>query len=275
MHFSVPDTQEFLDEAGNTYLGYNIHINGLFHCTVRYKQLHNLHEQLEKDYDIPLPSFPPKKFFPLTNCQQEDRRIALEKYIQTIGQNTTINNSSLLNGFLLNAQLETDGCKLETENFDIYLYNGCKVTLVISNAEHSGQILKKICRHIKLPERYDSYFSLFILLQDNDGGTNIIRKLQNFESPSIIQKNIQKTGTKIILGKWYWDIGYDLELMHDPVALNLLYIQTSAEIERSWIVLSKKTKDQLDALCQRSKRKEVIILPFLWFLNNFYLLQGV
>lgn len=58
--------------------------------------------------------------------------------------------------------------------------------------------------------------------------------------------------------------------MHDPVALNLLYIQTLAEIEQSWIVLSKKTKDQLDALCQRSKRKEVIIFQFLWFLNNSY-----
>ena len=124
------------------FQGYNVHINGLFHCTVRYKQLHNLHEQLEKDYDVPLPSFPPKKFFPLTISQQEDRRIALEKYIQTIGQNTTINNSPLLNGFLLNAQLETDECKLESENFDIYLYNGSKITLEISNAEHSEQILK-------------------------------------------------------------------------------------------------------------------------------------
>ena len=109
---------------------------------MRYKQLRNLHEQFLKDYDVALPSFPPKKFFPLTNCQQEERRSELEKYIQGIGQNTKINNSSLLNGFLLNAQLESDKCKQETENIDIYLYNGSKVTLEVLNTEHSGQILK-------------------------------------------------------------------------------------------------------------------------------------
>lgn len=109
---------------------------------MRYKQFHNLHEQLVKDYDVPLLSFPPKKFFPLTVNQQEDRRSALEKYIQTIGQNTAINNSPLLKGFLLNAQLETDGCNLKIENFDVYLYNGHKITLEVSNIENSKQVLK-------------------------------------------------------------------------------------------------------------------------------------
>lgn len=64
--------------------GYNIHINGVFHCTVRYKQLHNLHEQLKKVFgNESLPSFPPKKLLPLSSSQLEERRILLEKYIQT------------------------------------------------------------------------------------------------------------------------------------------------------------------------------------------------
>lgn len=63
--------------------GYNIHINGVFHCTVRYKQLHNLHEQLKKVFGTDsVPSFPPKKLLPLTNSQLEERRALLEKYIQ-------------------------------------------------------------------------------------------------------------------------------------------------------------------------------------------------
>ncbi|XP_051156235.1 sorting nexin-17 isoform X2 [Leptopilina boulardi] len=260
MHFSIPDTQELLDESGNSYLGYNIHINGLFHCTVRYKQLHNLHEQLIKDYDASHLSFPPKKFFPLTINQQEDRRGALEKYIQSIGQNTTINNSPLLNGFLLNAQLETEGRNLRLENLNIYLHNWQKITLEVINAENSKQVLKKLCRHMKLPERYDSYFSLFITVQDEDDNLRIVRKLQDFESPVITLKAAQRSDTKIIFGKWFWDIGYDLELIHDSVALNLLYIQTVAEVERGWIVVPKQMRHQLVSHCQHIEKKEYLNL---------------
>jgi hypothetical protein len=64
--------------------GYNIHINGVFHCTVRYRQLHNLHEQLKKEYGANnLPVFPPKKLLPLSSTQLEERRAMLEKYIQS------------------------------------------------------------------------------------------------------------------------------------------------------------------------------------------------
>lgn len=137
--------------------GYNIHINGLFHCTVRYKQLHNLHEQLSKDLDISLPIFPPKKFFPLTVNQQEERRLALEKYIQSIGQNIAINNSEILNGFLLSAQQETVGGPSMNETLDIFLMNGSKVSLNISTGKHSGQILKVYVYHF-----LKVYFLFFI-----------------------------------------------------------------------------------------------------------------
>lgn len=109
---------------------------------MRYKQLHNLHEQLSKDLDISLPIFPPKKFFPLTINQQEERRLSLEKYIQSIGQNVAINNSEILNGFLLNAQEETVGGPSKNETLDIFLMNGSKISLNVSTGEHSGQVLK-------------------------------------------------------------------------------------------------------------------------------------
>ncbi|XP_043465711.1 sorting nexin-17 isoform X3 [Leptopilina heterotoma] len=256
MHFSIPNTQELLDQSGNSFLGYNIHINGLFHCTVRYKQFHNLHEKIIKDFDAILLSFPPKKFFPLTVNQQEDRRRALEKYMQTLGQNTSIVKSRLLNAFLLNAQIETNGSTIKSENFNVYLYNWQKITLEVANTDNSKQILKKLCRHIKLPERYDSYFSLFITLQDEDASVNIIRKLQDFESPVITHKALQRNDMKVIFGKWFWDINYDLELMHDPVGLNLLYIQVVAEVERGWIIIPKQRRHQLFLLCQHTAKKE-------------------
>ena len=64
------------------FQAYNVHINGVFHCTVRYRQLHSLHEQLRRDLGgSTLPSFPPKKLLPLSPTQTEERRVALEKYI--------------------------------------------------------------------------------------------------------------------------------------------------------------------------------------------------
>lgn len=109
---------------------------------MRYKQLHNLHEQLTKDLDISLPTFPPKKFFPLTISQQEERRLSLEKYIQSIGQNTVVNHSGLLNAFLLNAQQETIGGLSDNELMDIFFMNNCKVTISVSTGDHSGAVLK-------------------------------------------------------------------------------------------------------------------------------------
>lgn len=109
---------------------------------MRYKQLYSLHEQLTKDLNISLPSFPPKKFFPLTTNQQEERRFSLEKYIQSIGQNTVVNNSGMLNGFLLNAQQETVGGPCNDEVMDIFLMNGNKIIVNVSTGDHSSNVLR-------------------------------------------------------------------------------------------------------------------------------------
>jgi hypothetical protein len=69
--------------------GYNIHINGTFHCTVRYRQLLSLHDQLRRELGPAaaetLPPFPPKHVWPLplSPKQLEHRRAGIEKYIQT------------------------------------------------------------------------------------------------------------------------------------------------------------------------------------------------
>ncbi|XP_032677769.1 sorting nexin-17 [Odontomachus brunneus] len=258
MHFSIPDTQEFMDEGGNAYVGYNIHINGLFHCTVRYKQLHNLHEQLSKDLDISLPIFPPKKFFPLTITQQEERRLALEKYIQSIGQNIAINNSEILNGFLLNAQEETIGGPSKNETLDIFLMNGSKIFLNVSTGEHSGQVLKTLCKHIKLLDKYHFHFALFIIMQEDNGSIKILRKLQDFESPFITYKNMRPMGTRVVLRKSYWDTTYDIELLNDPIALNLLYTQAMAEIHAGWIPVTKELQQHLESLEKSGDKEEYL-----------------
>nr|CAD7603276.1 unnamed protein product [Timema genevievae] len=147
MHFSIPDTEELCDDIGSTfmvaYLGYSIHVNGVFHCTVRYRQLLNLHEQLKKEYGSSnLPSFPPKKILPLSPTQLEERRVMLEKYIQTIGQDSQLVSTDILNGFLLSAQQETSCEKSQQVPLDVYLMNGYKVSLNVLTTERSVQVLE-------------------------------------------------------------------------------------------------------------------------------------
>lgn len=59
---------------------------------------------------------------------------------------------------------------------------------------------------------------------------------------------MQKTETRIVIGKWYWDPGYDKHLVQDPIAIKLLYAQVSAEVERGWIITTKEIKCRLDNL---------------------------
>lgn len=66
--------------------------------------------------------------------------------------------------------------------------------------------------------------------------------------------------TRIVLRKNYWDTTYDLELLNDPVTLNLLYIQAAAEIRSGWILVTKEVQHQLENLQKSRSKKEVCFL---------------
>jgi sorting nexin-17 len=67
-------------------------------------------------------------------------------------------------------------------------------------------------------------------------------------------------GAVIVLRKSYWDTTYDLELLNDPVALNLLYIQAAAEIRSEWILVTKEVQHHLENLQKSKNTKEVRLL---------------
>lgn len=260
MHFSIPDTQELNEGNGSTFIGYNIHINGVFHCTVRYKQLHNLNEQLKKEFgNDSIPPFPPKKLLPLTGSQLEERRVLLEKYIQTIGQDSKLVSSELIIGFLLSAQQETTCEKKQDINLDIYTMNNYQIPIWVSSYDRTEQVLAKVFKYINLPLEYLQYFSLFLIKKDNSGEVIILRKLLDFESPYMSHKSL-KDANKIVLRKSYWDSAYDFELMNDPVSLNLLYVQTVIEIEKGWILATRDIKSKLSSLQVSLAKKEYIEL---------------
>lgn len=60
-------------------------MNGVYHASVRYSALYNLHEKLMEAFGFRLDvsEFPPKKLWRiLDNKAINDRREALEKYLQ-------------------------------------------------------------------------------------------------------------------------------------------------------------------------------------------------
>lgn len=71
---------------------------------------------------------------------------------------------------------------------------------------------------------------------------------------------MNKLGTRIAIGKWYWDTGFDFELFSHPVALNLLYLQATAEVERGWIPVKDDLRRRLSTLQDKNKKEEVISL---------------
>ncbi|XP_066962039.1 sorting nexin-17-like isoform X3 [Macrobrachium rosenbergii] len=261
MHFSIPDTQECREDNGGTYVAYNVHINGVFHCTVRYRQLHSLHEQLKRDLgSSTLPSFPPKKLLPLSPTQTEERRIALEKYILQLSQDPRVLNNDVFNGFLVSAQNETQraGGGQDEVQIDIYMMSGQKVTLSIPATLQTDDLLEKLCTQIHLPNELVYYFALF-LVKKEENDLIVVKRLQDFESPYISQR-CMKGLHRIVLRKNYWDPSIDQLIMNDRVGLNLLYAQTVQDVERGWVLTNREIQRQLAALQAKGAKKEYLDL---------------
>lgn len=263
MHFSIPDTQEFKEEGGSTYNAYKININGAFHCTVRYSQLHNFSEQLKKEFGSNvLPPFPPKKFklLALTPAELEERRSMLERYIQIISQNPSIANSDIFNGFFLQAQQETQQEEPEKVTLDVFLMNGHKITVSILSTDQTDDVLESVASQIELKDDFVFYFGLFLVKKEGSD-SSIVRKLQDFESPYISLKASSEQGVhRIVLRKGYWDPSYDDDLLDDRIAMNLLYVQAVSDIERGWTLPTKEQSKQLEVLKQRNSKKEFLRL---------------
>ena len=87
----------------------------------------------------------------------------------------------------------------------------------------------------------------------------IIRKLQDFESPFISLMRAEPH-QKVQLRKAYWNINFDKLLWDNAVALNLLYIETIAELKNGHIKPSEEAADQLAEFRSNRDRKSFLEL---------------
>lgn len=253
MHFSIPDTRENKDGSGS-YVTYNIYINGSYHCSLRYRQLYQFHLQLKKAFGAQsLYTFPPKKFFPLTSAQLEERRSQIEKYIQIASQDSMIANSDIFNGFLLAAQQETHECIKDREySVSIYQLNWQCITLSAYTNENSQIVLERYAEAIQLEQQFLPYFC-FYLVCHNQNDYQTIRRLQNFESPYLTlcienRRSNDQTDHLIMIRKSYWDSEFDQDLYNSKAAVNILYLQALYEVEKGYILSNNDVRNRLTSL---------------------------
>ncbi|CAG0878831.1 unnamed protein product [Darwinula stevensoni] len=255
MHYSIPETRDLKDDKGS-YMGYSFHINGVLHSCVRYRQLHDLHERLSRAFgQSTLPPFPPKRLFPLTSQQLEERRARLEKYIQGLSQDPRVSNSSLFNNFWVSTQRESRHMTLENVSLDVFLMNGSKLTQEVSTISPTHEVHQKVCERLGLPERLYPHFGLFLMQKQEDGGVSMARYLQDCESPYITLKSFGNQ-CRIVIRKKTWDPGIELEVLRDPVGLNLAYMQTVADIEHGWVPVPTDVQEALARLQSRGAKQQ-------------------
>ena len=251
MHFSIPDTVQEHEGTGSSYWSFHIHVNGVFHCKLRYSQLDKFHDQLRSQFPERTPSkiFPGKKLFAISGGALEERREALESFIQHVSQDPVISCSELFNDFLLNAQ--RDGWEEPHDvELNIYLMNGKKVVLPISSNDQTDEVFSKLCDKIQLDKRFFHYFALFLIQQQDNNNIKIVRRLQEFESPYLSLRAVPEDKPhKIVVRKNYCGCQYDAAVIEDRVAMNLLYVQIADDLARGWMICTNDAvKRQLSEL---------------------------
>uniref|UniRef100_A0A8C5J640 Sorting nexin 17 n=1 Tax=Junco hyemalis TaxID=40217 RepID=A0A8C5J640_JUNHY len=250
MHFSIPETETRAGDGGApAYVAYNIHVNGVLHCRVRYSQLLGLHEQLRKEYGANVvPAFPPKKIFTLTPAEVEQRREQLEKYMQAVRQDPTLGGSETFNSFLRKAQQETQQIPTEEVLLEVLLSNGQKVKVTILTSDQTEDVLEVPQLSCWLgPAPLVASWAF----PHGWGSLSLVAPLP---SPAICPPWSRAD----LVG--YWDSAYDDDVMEHRVGLNLLYAQTVSDIEHGWILVNKEQHRQLKSLQEKVSKKEFIRL---------------
>ncbi|CAI9718973.1 sorting nexin-17-like isoform X2 [Octopus vulgaris] len=175
-----------------------------------------------------------------------------------VSQVPDIASCSIFNSFLLNAQQESMQQIEESVNLEVYLMNDHKLTVNITSTDQTEDVLEAVAAQIEIPEEHTYYFALYLVKREDDHCC-IIRKLQDFESPYISLKSLNKDGPHcIVLRKSYWDMQYDNDLLNNRVTLSLLYTQAVNDIEQQWIIATKDQFLQLSALQQKGSKKDYL-----------------
>jgi len=259
MHISIPDSEELIETKSGKptkYLSYNVHINGTYHCSARYSTLSALNDRLKKQYGQGcLEQFPGKNLFYMKPDQAHFRRYQLQVWLQKIGAQPLIVQGESFQQFLLNAQKEVQKGPEEACSLAIYLVNGKKIEVEINSTDQTNDVLEVAISTIGVRPEFTYYFALYLV--EDEVGKVTVRRMQDFESPYISLKRATQ-GNVIQLRTAFWDQQVADTLYDDQIALNLLYIETIADIKRGWISVEDDVADDLAQFRAQKQREEFL-----------------
>ena len=212
----------------------------------------------------------------------EERRLLLERYLQSIVQNKALLSSPHFDQFFLKAQrdtcLEQTLIKVPSErvNLSIYLLNEQEILVEnISTDMDTPKLYQACASKLQLDSDSQAYFNLF-LYEHKANQLNLIRPLFNFESPYFSLKQMEKSHDHpcLVLKKSYWNLDDDMKLIDQPVTRHLLFLQSVYEIEQSQSDITADFQQQLNRLRAQESFKEYILLARTWKFSGYILLQS-
>ncbi|KAL5479181.1 hypothetical protein EMCRGX_G022672 [Ephydatia muelleri] len=261
-YFRIPDTGEAEDKKG-TYTVFNIHVNGSYHCSVRYSVLLEFFLEVKRRHDVSqLDPFPSKKILKMSPLDLEERRVDLERFLASLAQDSRINRNNLLPEFFLAAQHASCGVPMQTVQLEVYLINDKKLPISVSNYNNSDEVLETMCQKLKMAPNLTYYFALFLEKQVPETTEwTTVRYLKSYESPCLsLEKANALCPHRIILRRNFWRADLAHELLKDEIAVSVLYLETSEQINKQEIVVDPEVLKALMALKKKGLKKEYLEL---------------
>ncbi|KAE9545817.1 hypothetical protein FO519_010971, partial [Halicephalobus sp. NKZ332] len=113
---------------------FDIHVNGVYHASVRYSHLCTLHEKLIENFGFRLsgPDFPPKRIWRTLDTKAiNERREGLARYFQGLIQINDVARHFLLERAFLEFQVSSFNPNMQAVSVNIYLPDGHPVKLEV------------------------------------------------------------------------------------------------------------------------------------------------
>ncbi|XP_064387805.1 sorting nexin-17-like isoform X2 [Halichondria panicea] len=237
---------------------YNIHMNGFYHCSLRYSQLLDLNTELKANFDTTrLEDFPSKHMLGLSQSQMIERRAMLERYVQSVCQNRVLGPSELVKEFWLSAQRASVPLTDPPTQLEVFLVNGKSVSVPVAISDRTDQVLESVCAQIELTSDLTYYFALFL---EKESDNTLVCPVSDYQSPllTLHTANTAHTPHRLTLRQHFWSATFVPSLLDDKVAKNMLYIEALAAVARGTMEVARDVRDKLAALKSKGQKKEYI-----------------
>nr|XP_015213495.1 PREDICTED: sorting nexin-31 isoform X1 [Lepisosteus oculatus] len=258
MHFNIPVTEEKTDKFGGRYVVYNIYLEGLLLCKVRYSDMHKWNEELRRVFKDCVPGFPPKYFLAMTEKMQDQRRHLLEQYLQKVAEISSIATSGIFCSFFRKMQQGTFRIPERSVVQDVILPDGRKIGVEIRISDTAHTLMEIVSDKMGLPRDLMGYFGLFLVQVKGNETLSVVKKLVPFELPRLTLESLEGGPSAIMLRKSYLDTSVDAEVLQSSCGLSLLCAQAAADLERGWSRPTEEQRRTLGALLEAGRKREFL-----------------